>query len=726
MFHHIKNLLQWIKGLSSNTDKIPPINEEWFHTLALTASDAILLIDEKSTILFVNPATEEIFGYKAEEMLGQQLTMLMPEHVRQKHKDGIKQYIETEKKAFPWINVEQVGQHKNGKEIPLEISYGEFISNNRPIFTGIMRDVSKRKQLEERERIQCLEREQEAHRQAEASAQIVRQLQTISDISLFNLKLDDMLYKMVERIRDTLNVDTVAILLLTEDRKSLFVRASIGLEEEIIKKVLIPVGKGVAGCIAASGQPSVIEDISKIEVFSPILHNREVVSLLGVPLLLEGRVIGVLHVGTLKSRHFTNDEVHMLQMVADRVAIAIEHTRLYEIEHSARQTAEAISRAKDEFLATLSHELRTPLTPIVGWIHMMRSNMVPPSETEKGLAIIEASAQDLTKMIDDLLDMSAILSGKIYLEHDPVPVTDIINTAIEFVSPQASKRNVTIETSFNAETYKSYISGDRLRLIQSFWNLLSNAIKFSYEGGKIEVICNVKDGEATIQVIDHGHGIDPDFIPYVFERFRQADSSISRRFGGMGIGLSLVKTFIEIHGGRVSIASKGSGSGTTVTINLPANYVAGVDKGSGDRAIDGDSRAIKDNNGVNVLVVEDSPDTLHMLRQVFEKYGYKTIGFQSAQETLKAAEDLECDIIVSDVGLPGISGYDLLKELRKRPKFQHIPAIALTGYVRQSDIEAAHSAGFDAHIAKPTDPNELIERVETLLKERSKKSSLDS
>jgi PAS domain S-box-containing protein len=521
-------------------------SEGRFRTLAITASDAIILIDENSTMLFVNPAAERIFGYGASEMLGHSLTMLMPERLREQHDIGIKRYISTGNKNIPWTGIELVGQHKSGKEIPLEISFGEFGREGKHIFTGIARDISERKAIE-----------------------------------------------------------------------------------------------------------------------------------------------------------------------AERLEL-LKHAEIARIE------AEAANRAKDEFLATLSHELRTPLTPIVGWIHMMRGNMLPPKELEKGLSIIEASAQDLTRLIDDLLDMSTILSGNIHLDRAPVLIKDVIGSAIEFVQPQAIKYNISIETIFNLELLQILVLGDRVRLTQVFWNLLSNAIKFSFEGGKIKIKSRVEESDVLIDIEDQGHGIDPEFIPYVFDRFRQADSSISRKYGGMGLGLSLVKNFVEIHGGGVSIKSEGTGHGVCVTVRLPIllspqKEVSLNETGDNSMQARGKSYEETENSGKHVLIIEDSPDTLNMLHQAFEINGYRTTLFQSAYEVLQAAQTLSCDIIVSDIGLPGMNGYELLKRLKSMPNFQNVPAIALTGYVRQSDIEMARNSGFDEHIAKPTDPTELIARVEALL-----------
>src|SRR5205807_6574388 len=279
-----------------------------------------------------------------------------------------------------------------------------------------------------------------------------------------------------------------------------------------------------AGRVAERREPITIDDIEMAELFTPFLRELGVKSLLGVPLLIEGRVVGVMHVGRLTPRHFTDDDVRLLQLVAFRVALAIDNARLFEEERGARREAEAASRAKDEFLTTVSHELRTPLTPVIGWVHMIRNGLLPASEAAHGLEVIEKNSLILKRLINDLLDMSAILSGKMRMEELPVPLAAVVREAVETVRPIAAAHDIEVDLRLH-DGASDIVTGDRARLLQVFWNLMSNAIKFSSSGGKVSVSCEVAGKEAVVRVEDAGQGIAPAFLPYVFERFRQADGS---------------------------------------------------------------------------------------------------------------------------------------------------------------------------------------------------------
>ncbi|HEY3027513.1 MAG TPA: GAF domain-containing protein [Pyrinomonadaceae bacterium] len=854
--------------------------------IAETASDAILTIDQDSTILFVNRAAEKIFGYSKDEMLGQQLTMLMPDYLRQVHKAGIKQYVETGKRHIDWEAVALPGLHKSGKEIPLELSFGEFIKDGKRFFTGIARDVAERKlserrlatqyqvtrilaeatslveaaprllqavcecldwglgilwrvdrdhlryvqswhqpvsnfeefeadslqrtflrgiglpgriwaggepiwfekvvqdanfprapfaaragiqsafgfplklgneilgiieffssheqepdralldmmstigsqigQFIERKRVEderslTLEREQNARKAAEAAAERIRSLQLVTDATLAHFALDELLAELLNRVRDALPVDTVAILLLESEGDELVASAAKGLEEEVEQGVRIPVGKGFAGRIAETAQPVFIEDTEKAELHNPLLREKGIRSLLGVPLMVEGRVIGVIHVGSFFQHQFTEDETRLLQMVADRIALAIDNARLYEEERQARKEAEAANRAKDEFLTTLSHELRTPLTPIIGWIHMMLRGVLPEEEFTRGLSVIERNSQALKRLINDLLDVSAILSGKMRIEEVPVQLEAVVREAVETVRPLAAERDVHLEVSFRDWQNPIMVNGDRTRLVQTFWNLLTNAIRFSAPGGKVHLQCESSPTEAVVQVEDNGEGIAPDFLPYVFERFRQADGSKTRTHGGLGLGLALVKSFVEAHGGSATAASDGPGLGSRFTVRLPRLAVA-----EAPPTIDDPVKAAAGPGAANILIVEDEPDTLEMLHAAMAARGYRTTLCASATSAMEAAAEQEFDLIISDIGMPEMDGYELIRRLRRNSRYRHTPAIAVSGYASQKEAEAAISAGFNVHLAKPFGPEELNALVEKLLKQKSDDNKIDS
>jgi PAS domain S-box-containing protein len=377
--------------------------------------------------------------------------------------------------------------------------------------------------------------------------------------------------------------------------------------------------------------------------------------------------------------------------------------------------AQEVNRAKDEFLATLSHELRTPLTPIIGWASMIGSGQLGAAEAGQGVRVIEKNSHALSRLINDLLDMSSILSGKLRIERAPVELDAVVHEAVETVRMQADSRSVALEVETD-DLAPAIVSGDRTRLVQIFWNLLNNAVKFSRAGGRVRVRVGVSDGAARVRVDDEGEGIAPEFLPHIFERFRQADMGTTRQHGGLGIGLALVKSLVEAHGGRVEASSGGEGRGSSFIVTLPAAPSA-----TERRAPDGpNAEELKQcaEEVCRILVVEDARDTLEMLRVIFVARGYVVTVCESPEEALHVAESAPFDIIVSDIGLPRIDGYELIGRLRRLPHLRGVPALALTGYAGPKDAEAALAAGFDVHVPKPVEPSTLAEQVEHLLERR--------
>ncbi|HKC62616.1 MAG TPA: ATP-binding protein, partial [Pyrinomonadaceae bacterium] len=461
--------------------------------------------------------------------------------------------------------------------------------------------------------------------------------------------------------------------------------------------------------VVRTGEPELISEITD-EKLARVSRDEEHLRLLGelglkstlcVPLKARGRTLGAITFATAESGRIYNEaDLALAENLAHRAATAVDNARLY-------QEAQRANRAKDEFLATLSHELRTPLTPIIGWVHMIRGGILKGDDIDRGLGVIEKNSQALTRLINDLLDMSAIMSGKMRIEKAPVALDAILKEAIETVRPSAERRGIILEVKDYDDT-QVIINGDRTRLVQSFWNILVNAVKFSNDRARIRIACEADEREARVTVEDEGHGITPEFLPFVFERFSQEDSSKTRLHGGLGIGLALVKSFIEAHGGQVKAESNGQDRGSRFIIRLPR---FGVNAGSQEQfAAQLEAGAAP--NKVNVLVVEDSPDTLELLHKALKKRGYNVKSCASAEEALRAASSRQYDIVISDIGMPETSGYELIERLRLLPHMSDVPAIALSGYVSRRDVEAALTAGFDAHIAKPTDPATLIEEIE--------------
>ncbi|HSO76828.1 MAG TPA: ATP-binding protein, partial [Blastocatellia bacterium] len=496
---------------------------------------------------------------------------------------------------------------------------------------GLMVDITERK-LAEEERDRLLLREQAARSEAEEAAEKVRRVQTLTDSVLSHLALNDLLSEMLYRIRDLLNADAAAILLVTEDGQYLTGRAAIGLEEEA--RVRVPMGRGVAGRIALSRTPLMIEDLSKVEVVRSTL--REVArSLIGAPLIVEDRVIGVIHVDTAETRHFTADDLKLLQLAADRVAVAIEHTRLYEAEQRARVEAEEANRMKDEFLATVSHELRSPLNSILGWVSLMREGKLGEEATARALETVERSARAQNRIISDLLDVSRIVTGQLRLNVRPVELAPIVEAAMEAVRPAADAKSIRLQVVLDPEA--GPISGDSDRLQQIVWNLVSNAIKFTPKGGSAQVILERIGSQIEIIVSDTGAGIDPAFIPFVFDRFRQEDSSSTRKQGGLGLGLAIVRHLVELHGGSVHARSEGEGKGATFAVRLPLMITrsVGVDEGHTHPTAAMDNITFPPQlTGLRVLVVDDEANVRDLVSAILAECEAEVKTADSATEAL--------------------------------------------------------------------------------------------
>ena len=380
--------------------------------------------------------------------------------------------------------------------------------------------------------------------------------------------------------------------------------------------------------------------------------------------------------------------------------------RTAELQRVNRELTEA-NRAKDVFLATLSHELRTPLTPVLGWVGLLRSGGATsdPLMLSQGLEAIQRNAQLQARLIDDLLDISRVVSGKLRIDPEPVNLSSVVESAAETVRAEAESRAV--ELSVELPPGPVVVQGAPLRLQQIVWNLLSNAVKFTPRGGRVTARVSAEGGEALVEVADTGIGIAPEFMPHVFDRFRQADGSTTRQYGGLGLGLAIVRALAELHGGWVRADSEGLGRGARFVFGLP--HAAPAVAPEEPKRVE-EARA----RNVPVLVVDDSAETVELLQMLFARRGYDVVGAGSAAEAVRAAGERAPGLIISDISMPGVDGYALLAELRRMPGLEGVPAIALTGHAMDEDRARALAAGFAVHVPKPVDPDELLRVVRKL------------
>jgi signal transduction histidine kinase len=406
-----------------------------------------------------------------------------------------------------------------------------------------------------------------------------------------------------------------------------------------------------------------------------------------------------------------------------RVHTLHERTRRAELAaHRARKSAEEANRAKDAFMATVSHELRTPLNSILGWAHLLRVN--PPDETtlRRGLDTIERNAKVQVQLIEDILDTTRVMSGKLHVELRPLDFAELVRGVVESQKPAADAKGLRLECSI--QPGQMIVNGDADRLQQSVWNLLSNATKFTPAGGLIRVELSAAPGELTLSVSDSGKGITPAFLPHVFDRFRQEDSSATRRFSGLGLGLALVRHLVTAHGGEVTAESEGEGKGSTFRIVLPLEVGRVARRYEDDHGSDPPPSSLSSDVrigrlvNIRLLVVEDDEDARDLLVTVLTDEGAQVETACTADEALSKLDAARPDVLLSDIGLPGADGFELIRRVRERRPPETLPAIAFTAYSQSEDRDLAHRAGFQAHVAKPASPAEVVRLVSEVARGR--------
>ncbi len=398
------------------------------------------------------------------------------------------------------------------------------------------------------------------------------------------------------------------------------------------------------------------------------------------------------------------------RLEAERDALLDNERRLRGEAERARGEAERANRLKDEFLATLSHELRTPLNAMLGWAHLLRQGGLSPDRQERALETIERNAKSQAKLIDDLLDISRIIAGKLVLQLRDVALVHVVDTALDALKPAADAKNVLLRKE--DDTAMGPVPGEPERLQQVVWNLLSNAIKFTPEGGTVTVRLLNREGRAVLEVSDTGQGIKPEFLPHVFDRFRQEDGSTTRRAGGLGLGLAITRHLVELHGGTVGVSSEGEGQGATFTVTLPMRE-AGIPREETQPVRGGPASRL---SGLRVLVVDDELDARELVANVLGLEGADVRTAAGGREALLLIEEWGPQVLVSDIGMPGMSGYDFIKAVRALPPERGgwVAAAALTAYASAEDRHRAMLAGYQMHISKPVNPERLVRVVADL------------
>ncbi|MDQ3254848.1 MAG: ATP-binding protein [Acidobacteriota bacterium] len=689
------------------------MSEKRYRILAETARDAIITIDSDSRILFVNQAAEKIFGHHIAEMQGASLTMLMPDYLQHLHRAGVERYLKTGQRHVSWESVEVPGLRKNGLEIPLEISFGEYNQEGKRYFTGVCRDISERKRVQSRLATQHAVTKilAEAHEVAEAMPKIIQAIcESLQwDIGeLWRVDPDDNSLRCVDAWHDPSVGDEVYAGMRSEQP--------------------LHAGGGLPGRVWSSGDPIWIPDVSREQNFphARAAADASLHSAFAFPIMLGAKIVGVMEFFSRDVKERDEEIIELISALGnqfgqflERELIEREKAQLLAREQEARAEAENANRLKDEFLATLSHELRTPLTAIIGWSNILIAGGMKDADAARALETIYRNARAQNQLIDDLLEVSRIVTGKLRLDVQPVDLAAVIITAIDAARPAAEAKNIRLQTLLDSQA--SSVSGDPDRLQQVVWNLVSNAVKFTPKGGRVQIKLERVNSHIEITVADTGAGIKTEFLPYVFDRFRQSDATITRTHGGLGLGLSIVRQLVELHGGTVRAESDGEGHGATFIVSLP--FIATrQDKPMMERV----HPAANLGNisfecppqlvGLRVLIVDDESDTRDLLRAVMERCGCEVTTLGTAAEALAELQQTNPDVLISDIGMPEEDGYTLIRKVRALPTDRGggTPAIALTAYARAEDRVRALRSGFQVHVPKPVEPMELAAVVASL------------
>ncbi len=557
---------------------------------------------------------------------------------------------------------------------------------------------------------------QQARQQAVQTADRTARLQAVTAALSESLTPTQVAEVIVEQSIAVLNASSAMVVIVSESGTELEIVHHVGYQQDIAEEwrrfpITTPVPLAEA---VRTGEPiweeSTQERIARYPHLAENYAQLNYAAWISLPLMVESRAVGGISINFTQFSPLSEDDRAFMLALAQQCAQAIARARLYEAEQRARASAETANRIKDEFLAVLSHELRSPLNPILGWTKLLRTRKFDEQATNRALETIERNALLQTQLIEDLLDVSRILRGKMVLNVSPVNLATTIEAALETVRLAAESKGIQIQTIFAPNA--GLVSGDSARLQQVIWNLLSNAVKFTPKGGRVEVRVEQDASIAQIVVSDTGKGISPEFLPYVFDYFRQEDGKTTRKFGGLGLGLAIVHHLVELHGGTVQASSPGEGQGATFTVKLPLTRIVK------EPYFDSESQVTTFNlSQLRILVVDDEADMRELLVAILSEYGVQVKVAASAEEALTALDQFQPDVLISDIGMPEVDGYALMRQIRQLLPQQGglIRAIALTAYAGEYNQQQALEAGFQRHVAKPVEPYELVKTIATLL-----------
>lgn len=738
-----------LRNMSTPIPDLAELERARAHLAAIVDSseDGIIGKTLQGIVTSWNKGAERLFGYTAAEMIGQSITRLMPPDIQHQELEILAQIQRGERlERFEAVRIHKSGRRLN---ISLTISPVRDAAGNIVGAAKIAHDVTERRRVEKAFREEARAREI-LHGVGQAVAEqndLEQVVQSVTDAvtELCGASFGAFFYNVIDK-----------------DHEAYWLYTLSGVSRDAFAQFPNPRATAVFGPtfkgegVVRSGNIKRDPRYGKNAPYSGMpAGHLPVCSYLAVPVISRtGEVLGGLFLGHPAEDVFTERSEQLALGIAAQAAIAIDKTQLIQglqqelearraaeeallgsearlkqvvtereqllqSERYARSEAERLGHMKDEFLATLSHELRTPLNAIQGWAALLRQREVTPEDRVRGLEAIDRNVRAQAQIVSDLLDMSRIISGKIHLEVQLISLHEVIHNAIEAVRASADAKKIRIGTLLDSSV--GFVRGDPNRLQQILWNLLSNALKFTPVGGRVQVILERVNSHVELVVEDTGIGIAPEFLPYVFERFRQADAALTRRHGGLGIGLSIVKTLVELHGGSVRVKSAGENQGASFAIALPVSHVSEQDVERSQRlpvlADPLEAIELPRLDGTNLLVVDDEPDGRQLMVRVLEGRGARVTAVARGAEALELLRKHSFDILVSDIGMPDLDGYELMRRVRELDSTRPgpIPAIAVTAYARAEDRQRSLLAGYQMHLAKPIEARELVAGIASLL-----------
>ena len=703
------------------------ITRERLAAIVDSSDDAIMGKTLNGIVTEWNEGARRLFGYAAEEILGRPMATIIPSEKLAEEEEVLARLRRGETmEHFDTLRMRKDGSHV---DVSLTVSPIKNPSGHIVGASTIARDITDRKRTEERQ-ADLLGRERAVRLEAENAARRAEFLSEASSVLASSLDTASTLATMVR-----LAVPAIA------DACAIDVRSQAGSIERLATAHLDPEQAarfrehlerhgdqrdGPIATVMRTGEAQLVADVGEdtlrritaTPAQRAFFQDVGITSGIFVPLVVQGEVLGVLTLlATTSGRRYGLEDLANARDLAHRAAIAIQNARLFSEAQRARSEAEAANRLKDEFLATLSHELRTPMNAVLGWAELLAGGALDAERTAHAVGVIQRNALAQAQMIEDLLDVARITTGKLRLDVRSVTLPTVIDAVVESLKPAADARDIAVETT--VDPHAGAVAGDAQRLQQVVWNIVSNAIKFTPRGGRVHIDLRGATSHVEIVVTDTGRGIDPEVLPYIFDRFRQGESSSTRRHGGLGIGLALVKHLVELHGGTVEATSEGVDRGSTFVVKLPIarqpapRHTPVLHRALSDGAMAGSDVSLA---GVRALVVEDDVDGCQLLQETLATRGVEVRTAASVAEAFEILKDWRPTVVLSDIEMPGEDGYALIRRLRNLPPDQGgtIPAMAVTAYGRMEDRIRIISAGYQMHVVKPVEPAEVLAMVASL------------